>query len=146
MSFLTKPMLLINFVIDFFTVSCAVFEIKTVTPNLVTRWRCNRFPWIAHGNFTIPRPNFFDYSSCRSEIIGVTTDFSRHTVYKKTVSDNIICILKQHISQMLQICNKFYFFYYYFFVSFTPKQNSENKCCALNFTINSFSFFFFSDI
>ena len=81
MSFLTKSMLLINFVIDFIPVSCTAFEIKKVTPNLIARWRYNRFPWIALGNFTIPRPNFYDYSSCRSEIIGVATDFSGHSVY-----------------------------------------------------------------
>ncbi|GBM22750.1 hypothetical protein AVEN_81504-1 [Araneus ventricosus] len=45
-------------------------------------WRCKRFPCLEHGNFTIPRPHFYDYSSCRSEIIGVTTDFRGHTVYR----------------------------------------------------------------
>ena len=74
--FCNKSMMLNNFIIDFFPVSCTVFEVKIVTPNLATRWRCQWFPCIEHGNFTIPRPNFYDYSSCSSEIIGVTTDFS----------------------------------------------------------------------
>ncbi|GBN19974.1 hypothetical protein AVEN_149228-1 [Araneus ventricosus] len=83
-SSLTKSMMLImlnKFVIDFFLVYGTVFEIRTLTSNFVIRWRCKRFPCVADDNFTTPRPHFHDYSSCRSEIIGVTTDFSGHTVY-----------------------------------------------------------------
>lgn len=34
-----------------------------------------------HGNFTIPRPHFYDYRSWHSEIIGVTREFSGHIVH-----------------------------------------------------------------
>ena len=95
--FCNKSMMLNNFIIDFFPVSCTVFEIKTVTPNLATRWRCQWFPCIAHGNFTIPRSNFDDYSSCRSEIIRVTTDLNGHTVYQEFENINFYLILRVYI-------------------------------------------------
>ena len=78
----SKSMMLNNFVIDFFLVSCTVFEIKTLTQNFTARWRCKWFHCVvAHGHFTIPRHQFYDYSFFRLEIIGVATDFSGHTVY-----------------------------------------------------------------
>ncbi|GBM39313.1 hypothetical protein AVEN_171392-1 [Araneus ventricosus] len=79
-SSLTKSMMLNNFVIDFSPVYSTIFEIRTLTPNFADRWRCKRLSCVAHGNFTYPSAHFYDYSSCRSEIIGVTTDLSGHTV------------------------------------------------------------------
>ena len=67
--------------------------------------RCGKtFPCIAHGNFTILRPNFYDYSFCRSEIIGVTTDFSGHTVYSsRTASVSKTVIWSIYVKQAVQL-------------------------------------------
>ena len=104
--FCNKSMMLNNFIIDFFPVSCTVFEIKTVTPNLATRWYCQWFPCIAHGNFTIPRPNFYDYSSCRYEIIGVTTDFNGHTVF--SLSSNFDWYQSNKFLQQINFQRRFF--------------------------------------
>ncbi|GBN74735.1 hypothetical protein AVEN_261084-1 [Araneus ventricosus] len=64
--FCNKSMMLNNFVMDIFPVFCTVFEIRTLTPNFAARWRCKRFPCVTHGNFTIPIPHFYEYSSRRS--------------------------------------------------------------------------------
>ena len=77
----SKSMMLNNFVIDFFPVSCTVFEIKTLTQNFDTGKHCKWFHCLAHGHFTIPRHHFYKYSSFRLEIIRVAMDLSGHTVY-----------------------------------------------------------------
>ena len=81
MFFCSKSIMLNNFVIVIFLVSCTVFEIKTLTQNFAARWRCEWFHCVAHDHFTILKHHFHDYSSFRLEIIGVATDFSGHTVY-----------------------------------------------------------------
>ncbi|GBO23370.1 hypothetical protein AVEN_207565-1 [Araneus ventricosus] len=78
-SSVTKSMMLNN--CDLLPVYRTVFEIRRLTLNFAARWCCKRFPCVGHVNFTIPRPHFYDYSSCLSEIIDVTTDFSGDTVY-----------------------------------------------------------------
>ena len=76
----TKSMMRNNFEIGFSPISCAIFEIRTLTPNLAFGWRCKLFPCVTFHDFTIPRLLFYDCSFCRSEIIGVTTDFSGQTL------------------------------------------------------------------
>ena len=77
----SKSMMLNKFVIDFFSVSQIVFEIKTLTQNFSARWSCKWFHCVAHGHFTRFRHHFYDCISFRLEIIGVAMDLSRHTVY-----------------------------------------------------------------
>ena len=82
-------MMLNNFMIDFFPVSCTVFEIKTVTPNFATRWCCQLFPCIAHGNFTIPRPNFYDLALAVQKLLG----------WQRTLADTLY-IIKCSVSKL----------------------------------------------
>ncbi|GFW05220.1 hypothetical protein TNCV_2905101 [Trichonephila clavipes] len=50
-------MMLNNFIVDFFLVSRAVFEIRTLTPNSSTRRNCKQFfLCVARGNSTILKP------------------------------------------------------------------------------------------
>ena len=97
----SKRMMLNNFVIDFFPIPYTAFEIKTLTQNFAARWRCKGFHCVARGHFTIHRYHFYDYSSFRSEIIGVATDFGRYTVLSHS-ADN--AYLSFYICNSYVIC------------------------------------------
>ena len=77
----SKLMMLNNFVIYCFLVSCTVFVIKTLTQNFVARLRRKWFHCVAQDHFTVPRPHFYDFSSFYLEIVGVATHCSGNTVY-----------------------------------------------------------------
>ncbi|GBL96826.1 hypothetical protein AVEN_118949-1, partial [Araneus ventricosus] len=67
-SFRTKSKKVYNFVIDFFPVSCTVFEIETLTQLFIARWRCSRSHRVAYGHFTIPRHHVYGNICRRSQV------------------------------------------------------------------------------
>ena len=80
-SFLTKSMMLNNFVIGFFFRTSYCFWDKKANSKCIRQVVLHVFFCVAHNNFTIPRPHFYDYSSCRWEIIWMVTNFSGQPVY-----------------------------------------------------------------
>ena len=76
MGICNRSMTMNNILDDFSPVSRTIFLINTVIPNLAAKRHCNRFPSVVHCNCSVTRPRFYDYSSLRSEIMGLITDFN----------------------------------------------------------------------
>lgn len=76
-SFCIKSMVLCK---SHFCLYLSFFYIRILNSQFYTRWRRKWFHSVGYCSF-IHRPHFYDYSSCRYEIIGVTTVFSGHTVF-----------------------------------------------------------------
>ena len=68
-------------IVIFFSISYSVLGIRTLASNWTNRWHYKRFSSVTHANFITPRPHFYSCNFCRSEVIGMTSDFSEHTVY-----------------------------------------------------------------
>lgn len=94
-SFLSKLMMLNNFMIDFFLVSHTVVVIKTLIPKFGDRWHCKSPHRVARNCFTIPRYLLYGLSSNRLEVkrVGGIRNISGNLVLYiiANIESNIYC-------------------------------------------------------
>lgn len=61
--------------------SISVSKIELLIQQFSTRWYHKWVFSVIHGKFIVLRPHIYEYSTWPPEIIGVTAEFSGHTVY-----------------------------------------------------------------